>query len=291
VVWILAGIAAVLVLIIGALLFIVLSNGGGNGTPLPTTTAIAAVDTATMAPTSTTESAATEEPAATTVAPPPTATSGEVAPTATTIPTNTPVPPTNTPVPPTHTPVPPTHTPVPPTHTPTSPPPPPTCAIQAQGIFGGLWQTYKNRLGCPAYAEAKIIQDAEQPFQTGHMFWRADNDQIYVVFEGGSQSGHWRIYGDVWSEGDPHYSCSAPAPPPGTLQPYRGFGAAWCQLGAENSPTGWATADEVGFWGGNGDPLVQEFERGVIFRDSDGKTKGMAYVLFSDGYTFVRVSY
>jgi hypothetical protein len=289
-VWILGGIAAVLVIIIGALLLIALGGDNGEGTPLPATTAVAAADTATSAPTATEEPGATEgpgateEPAATTAAPPPTATASQEPPTATTVPTYTPVPPT-------HTPVPPTYTPVPPTHTPTSPPPPPTCAIQAQGIFSGLWQTYKDQLGCPAYAEAKVIQDAEQPFQNGHMFWRQDNDRVYVVFESGAKTGTWQIFGDVWSEGDPYYSCSAPAPPPGTLQPYRGFGAVWCILGAENAPIGWATAEEAGFWGGNGDPLVQEFERGLIFRDSDGKTNGLAYVLNSQNGTFVRVPY
>jgi hypothetical protein len=29
----------------------------------------------------------------------------------------------------------------------------------------------------------------------------------------------------------------------------------------------------------------------MIFRDSDGTTKGLAYVLFAEGNTFVRVNY
>jgi hypothetical protein len=143
-------------------------------------------------------------------------------------------------------------------------------------------------LGCPLYPNPKPIQDAEQAFQNGHMFWRADNDMAYVVYEVGSRAGTFESYTGLWSEGDPVYSCVA-TPPSGLVQPERGFGAVWCLLGAESAPIGWGLAPEAGFGPGNGDPLVQEFERGFIFRDSDGTTRGLAYIFFGD-LTFVRAA-
>jgi hypothetical protein len=62
-------------------------------------------------------------------------------------------------------------------------------------------------------------------------------------------------------------------------------------LGGPTAAIGWGLGEEAGFWPGYGDPLVQDFQRGIIFRDSDGTTKGMAYVFFADSGTFVRVHY
>ena len=70
----------------------------------------------------------------------------------------------------------------------------------------------------------------------------------------------------------------------------RGFGKVWCDLGAASAPIGWGLADEQGFWLGKGDPLVQDFDHGMILRDSDGTNTGRAYVFFGNG-TFVHVSY
>jgi hypothetical protein len=175
-----------------------------------------------------------------------------------------------------------------PSPTPTTPPPP--CAFPAQGLFANLWQTYRAQLGCPLYQQPKVIQDAEQPFENGHMFWRQDNDHAYIVYEQGAQSGTYQFLVGLWSEGDPEYSCVA-SPPPGKLQPKRGFGAAWCQLGGPGAAIGWALAEEAGFGPGYGDPLVQDFERGMIFRDSDGTTKGLAYVFIATEGSFVRAPY
>ncbi|MFC2023524.1 hypothetical protein ACFLT5_02170, partial [Chloroflexota bacterium] len=202
--------------------------------------------------------------------------------------TSTLEPPSATPKPPTDTPVPPTATPVPPTATPS---PTPGCAFDAQGAFSGLWNAYKSKLGCPSYQNPKSINDAEQAFQSGHMFWRQDNDRAYVVYEQGPQNGTQKSFTGMWSAGDPEYSCAAPPPPVGHVQPVRGFGAVWCALGAENAAIGWGKGDEAGFWPGYGDPLVQDFQHGMIFRDSDGTTHGLAYVFFFDDNTFVRVAY
>jgi hypothetical protein len=296
VVWIMAGLAAVLVVLLVALVLLV-AGGGFEGTPAPGTTQVIAVVTSTPSSTGTaptpTETAtlagatATGSPGAPTDTPaPPTATLVPATDTSTP-PADTPVPPTDTPVPATNTPKPPTDTP-PPTWTP-SPTLPPPCAFPAQGLFAGLWQTYKVQLGCPLYQSPKPVQDAEQPFQNGHMFWRQDNDYAYVVYEQGGLAGTHKRYSDMWSEGDPDYSCAA-SPPPGLVQPVRGFGAVWCFLGAASAPIGWGLAEEVGQGPGNGDPLVQDFDHGMILRDSDGTNTGRAYVFFGNG-TFVRVSY
>ncbi len=284
------GLALVLVVLLGALLALVL-GGGGDGTPTATPAQAVVWQTATEAGE---VGADTAEPTSTLA--PPAATETDAGPTDTVpppteAPTEAVVPPTDTPLPPTATSVPPTHTPVPPTNTPppTPTPSPTPCPVQAQGLFAGLWQTYKHRLGCPLYANPQAIQDAEQAFDNGHMFWRADNDRAYVVYEAGSRSGTYETFGDVWSDGDPEYSCSA-SPPPGKVQPKRGFGAVWCMQGAESAPIGWGLGEEAGFGPGYGDPLVQDFERGMIFRDSDGGATGRAYVFFPGG-TFVRKGY
>jgi hypothetical protein len=62
-------------------------------------------------------------------------------------------------------------------------------------------------------------------------------------------------------------------------------------LGGPSAAIGWGLSEEAGFGPGNGDPAVQDFEHGFILRDSDGTTKGLAYVFFGDELTFVRVAY
>jgi hypothetical protein len=180
-----------------------------------------------------------------------------------------------------------------PTATDTATPTPsatPACSFDAAGEFSNLWQTYRAQLGCPLYQVPKPIQDAEQPFENGHMFWRGDSDDIFVVYEQGSLASTYQTFPDSWSEGDPVYACAA-SPPPGRFQPIRGFGVVWCSLGGPNVAIGWGLEEEAGFWAGSGDPLVQDFQKGIILRDSDGTTQGLAYVLFSSDATFVRAPY
>jgi hypothetical protein len=184
----------------------------------------------------------------------------------------------------------PTSTPTPtPTLTPTLTPRP-ACAFEAQGTFATLWQAYDEQLGCPLYPTPQPISDAEQTFDQGHMFWRLDSDVIYVVYEQGALSGTYRAFADMWQEGDPAYSCQA-TPPSSREQPVRGFGAVWCQLGGPDAAIGWGLGPEAGFGPGSGDPLVQDFEGGVILRDSDGTANGLAYVLISSSGRAVRERY
>ena len=292
--WIVAGIALVLIAMLIVLVLLIVTDGGQAEIPIPATTEAIAQTTGTADAgdqTPTFEPTVTPARSTTTIVPP----------------TETPAPPTTTPVPPTHTPVPPTHTSAPPTatdkpptdtatptatpsSTPTTPPPPPPCAFPAQGIFADLWQTHRLQLGCPLHQDPKPVQDAEQAFDNGHMFWRQDTDYAYVVYEQGELSETYQAFTGMWSEGDPEYSCAA-SPPPTRVQPKRGFGAVWCVLGGPSAAIGWGLAEEAGFGPGNGEPVVQDFEHGFIFRDSDGTTKGLAYVFFSDDMRFVRATY
>ena len=289
--WLLAALAGILVLVLGVLLFLALS-AEGNPPATPTATVAIVWRTATPAPGHVASTSALQPtaslPGMASATKPPSAASPTARPSRTQAPLPTAVPLKTKPPLPTRTPSP-TLTPMP-TRTP-SPSPSPPCPFDAQGAFAGLWQTYKDKLGCPLEQWPRIIQDAEQLFEHGHMFWRQDNDRAYVVYESGGLNGTWQSPNITWQEGvDPEYSCAA-SPPPGKVQPKRGFGKVWCNLGGPSAAIGWGLGEEAGFWAGRGDPMVQDFERGFIFRDSDGTTTGRAYVFFHDSGTFVRVPY
>lgn len=172
---------------------------------------------------------------------------------------------------------------------PTTPPQPVGCARTPSGVFANLWQRYRSRLGCPLVNAPVSGFWAEQPFQNGHMFWSKEA-QIYLVKIGG-QSGTWQRFADdrsIWNESMPQQSCSRNLP--GEMyQPVRGFGNIWCRYPNIESQIGWALADEIGFQ--NGVVLYQNFDGGIIFRDSDGMTRGLAYVMFNDNSTFMRERY
>lgn len=189
----------------------------------------------------------------------------------------------------------PSHTPTPtatPTRTATpTPTTRPPCALEPEGAFTALWQKYEQQIGCPLTLEPAIVQDAEQAFDRGRMLWRADTRQIYVVYEGGSLDGIFYVFADTWQEGDPVYSCAG-EPPAGRVKPWRGFGKIWCQLGGPSAAAiGWALDEEKGFSEGNGDPMVQDFEAGVILRDSIGTANREAYVLLMATGRFVHEGY
>jgi hypothetical protein len=63
----------------------------------------------------------------------------------------------------------------------------------------------------------------------------------------------------------------------------------WCEFADIHEQIGSGTDIERGF--DNGIDLIQGFDGGVIFRDSDGYSKGQAYVLFNDNFTFVKELY
>jgi hypothetical protein len=165
-----------------------------------------------------------------------------------------------------------------PTSTPTVPEP--SCQFAVADPFASLWERHQDELGCPLSAEPEIIQDAEQEFERGCMFWRQDNDRIYAVYEGGAKAGTYEWFPN-WDGGD--YTCDH-SPPAGKFLPTRGFGWVWCTQIADPIHTmGWGLAGEVGYGPGSGDPLVQEFEQGFIFRHNAGRTDSTAYIFLADG--------
>ncbi len=178
------------------------------------------------------------------------------------------------------------------TDTPTpSPTPVPAvaCSSEPRGDFANLWAKYKSRLKCPHQTTPIDGFFAEQPFQNGHMFW-AEDAELFLITLGSSQ-GTWQLIPEddsIWKEGMPQKSCDLPIPD-GLYQPVRGFGGIWCDNSDIRNQIGWALADERGFK--DGIDLIQGFEGGVIFRDSDGYSNKLAYVLFWDDNSFVREAY
>ena len=176
-----------------------------------------------------------------------------------------------------------------PTLEPTATPLPVVCASEPQGEFRHLWMRHKERLGCPHQTNPIGGFFAEQLFQNGHMFWSQEG-RLFLVVMGGDW-GSWRLFPEddsTWKEGMPPYSCSVEVPA-GLIQPVRGFGGIWCAQPDIRERLGFGLADERGFE--NSLDLIQGFDGGLIFRDSDGQTQGLAYVLFGDDGSYVREGY
>jgi hypothetical protein len=170
--------------------------------------------------------------------------------------------------------------------------------VAPSGLFANLWRRYSTDLGSalPGNESDRLFTGAEMLFQSGHMFSATfPYKRIWVVMGGGAGawtgSGTWREYRDTWQNGDPDFSCPKEADYP--RQPIRGFGRVWCNNPEVRKALGWGVSQEI--WPddiapGKGIQRFQEFERGFIFRDSDGWTNNLAYVFFANG-TFVRQSY
>ncbi|HXF68948.1 MAG TPA: hypothetical protein VNK89_04005 [Thermoflexus sp.] len=86
---------------------------------------------------------------------------------------------------------------------------------------------------------------AYQPFERGHMIWIQARDEIFVLFA--DEQGHrWRVFVDLFEEGMPEYD-PALTPPPGMVQPIRGFGLVWRNDPEVRARLGWALRPEQGF--------------------------------------------
>ncbi len=97
---------------------------------------------------------------------------------------------------------------------------------------------------CPARATLKS-DGAEQSFEHGFMIWIAGEDRIYVLFDDGN-SPNWNAYIDEWDPGEPENDPTH-KPPPGMVQPVRGFGLIWREQPMVRERLGWATGGEVAF--------------------------------------------
>jgi hypothetical protein len=124
------------------------------------------------------------------------------------------------------------------------------------------------KLGCPTAVESGVWA-AEESFQTGYMFWRADTAYIYVL----KSNGTWQSYPDTWTSAEPETDPTIVAPA-GYYQPKRGFGKVWRLQPGARSGLGWATTEERGFTAS-----IQPYAGGLMFWSNLRGT----YVLYSDG--------
>ena len=77
------------------------------------------------------------------------------------------------------------------------------------------------------------------------MIWVGGENRIYVLFDDGN-SPNWNGYADEWQPGQPENDPSL-EPPPGLVQPVRGFGKVWREQPDVRERLGWATAEEVAY--------------------------------------------
>jgi serine/threonine protein kinase len=154
-----------------------------------------------------------------------------------------------------------------PTQTATNTPAPTPCTVAVYGAFSGIWQANIGRLGCPLSAGKSGVWMAEERFQYGRMFWKEDNDKIYVLYD----NGHWERYDDIWHEGEAEFTCGTTSSPP---TPKRGFGKIWCTYNNVRQGLGDATSGE---WGDRGS--VQAFNGGLTLQTAGGQV----YIFFNDG--------
>ncbi len=103
----------------------------------------------------------------------------------------------------------------------------------------------RTRLGCPANV-VRDVQAAEQFFERGSMLYHASTSpkvpvgQIYVVY--GGVPVRYQSTTDTWAEGMPE--TASLTPPPGLLEPKRGFGLVWRETPGVRTGLGWATQPE-----------------------------------------------
>ncbi|MBN1203243.1 MAG: hypothetical protein JXJ20_15450 [Anaerolineae bacterium] len=136
------------------------------------------------------------------------------------------------------------------------------CATVPQGGFGSIFQSdpsIQAAIGCPLAGSAVSASSAYQTFENGVMIWVSSlgaqpQPAIYALFNNGT----YQRYNDTFTDGvDPE--SSGAAPPPGKIEPVRGFGKVWRENGIVHESLGWATSQEIG-----GAAQVLMFERGEM---------------------------
>jgi hypothetical protein len=112
---------------------------------------------------------------------------------------------------------------------------------------------------CPIAQQS--LSAAYQPFENGFMVWTGDTGTIYVFYN----SGRFEKYPDTWVDGET-FDPGEP-PPPGLMQPVRGFGKVWATQPGVRTGLGWALSAETGYT-----TLWETHEEGgAAFRLPDGR--------------------
>jgi hypothetical protein len=106
---------------------------------------------------------------------------------------------------------------------------------------------FRNQMGCPQPA-LRDLPAAEQYFENGVMVYVAlpasggrTEGRIYVV-RTNPQPVVYSIYADTWTEGQPE--TGGLTPPPGRIEPKRGFGKLWREQPGLREMLGWGTQPE-----------------------------------------------
>ena len=122
--------------------------------------------------------------------------------------------------------------------------------LGALGTGGNLAKAYVTVAVICSYDEyiaprCPLTQDhpwaAYEPFERGHMIWREDTSEIYVLYD----DGDYETHADTWQEGDPVMIPGTP--PPGLYAPVRGFGNLYASQPQIRERLGWATEEEDGY--------------------------------------------
>ncbi len=118
------------------------------------------------------------------------------------------------------------------------------CAVPPPIIISNLLSAESallNQLGCPIGGNVPISA-ASQTFQNGSMMYLAGTPgDIYTL----TNDGRFRRYPDTWVSGvDP--DSAGLTPPPGLIEPIRGFGKVWRTYSDAGAALGWATTGENG---------------------------------------------
>lgn len=118
-------------------------------------------------------------------------------------------------------------------------------------------------LGCPSGTPVQFA-GAAQVFQSGTMYYLDGSPRsIYVLMV----DGHYRRFDDTWVQGVDADS-GGEVPPPGMIEPIRGFGKVWRTNADVRASLGWAITNEMG-----DTATVEYFERGrAIYLPVRGET-------------------
>jgi hypothetical protein len=162
----------------------------------------------------------------------------------------------------------------------TLPPPPGSggaCSATPTGPLGALLASdpaLAGQLGC-ATGSPSLVAGAVQPFERGLMIYRAPGITGQAgIIEALGNDGRFTRASDTWVSGvDP--DSGGLTPPPGLVEPIRGFGKVWRNDAALATRLGWALLGEQGVT-----LTIQPFERGVALYVP---TFNQVYLLIEEG--------